>query len=124
MPIKSFTDLQVWQRAMDLVTDVYRVTGAYPRNERFVLAAQSRRAAISIPSNIAEGFCRRSPASYANHLTIALGSQAELFTQLEIARRLGFLSDTDHTRVVQDLAEVERMIRGLWKALQPHIRKP
>ena len=91
MEIKNFTDLYVWQRSMDLVVDVYRVTEQFPRSELFVLTAQTHKSVISLPSNIAEGFRRqqRSLLAYLNHLDIALGSEGELFTQLEIARKLG-----------------------------------
>jgi four helix bundle protein len=91
MPLTHFSQLSAWQRAMDLVVEVYRLTDSYPSHERFGLTAQARRSAISIPSNIAEGFCRRSLAAYINHLNIALGSEGELSTLLEISRRLRLL---------------------------------
>ncbi len=120
MPITNFTQLQVWQRAMDLVVDVYRITASFPRTELFVLAAQTNRSVISIPSNIAEGFCRRSNPAYINHLNIALGSEGELFTQLEIGRRLGFVTANGLARPLQELSEVGRMINGLIASLESH----
>ena len=120
MPITNFTQLQVWQRAMDLVVDVYRIAGSFPRTELFVLGAQTNKSVISIPSNIAEGFCRRSNPAYINHLNIALGSEGELFTQLEIGRRLGFVTANVLARPLQDLSEVGRMINGLITSLESH----
>lgn len=118
MQITSFTDLKVWQRAMDVAVHVYKVTETFPRSELFVLTAQAHKSAISIPSNIAEGFCRRSQASYINHVNIALGSEGELFTQLELGCRLGFATPAALTPLFDDLSEVGRMMRGLVKSLE------
>jgi four helix bundle protein len=118
MEITTFTDLIVWRRAMDLVVDVYRVSDTFPRNELFVLTGQTRKSSISIPSNIAEGFCRHSLPAYINHVNIALGSEGELFTQLELARRLGFADSKTLEQPFQNLAEVGRMMTGLVKALE------
>ena len=126
MKINNFTDLLVWQRSMDLVVDVYRLTKAFPVDERFVLTAQTRRSAISIPSNVAEGFRRqrRSLLSYINHLYIALGSEGELFTQLEACRRLGYLSAKDLERPFADLREIGRMLNGLVSSLEANLNSP
>ena len=91
MTINSFRDLRVWQSGIDLVTHVYRLTQSFPRDEQYGLTSQMRRAAISIPSNIAEGHARESTKEYLNHLSIVQGSLAELQTQIEIAQRLGFV---------------------------------
>src|SRR5687768_12687208 len=106
MKITHFKELTVWQRAMDLVVDVYRLTETYPRSEMFVLTSHTRKTAISIPSNIAEGCCRRSTPAYINHVNIALGSEGELYTQLEASRRLGFASSDRVESLFKDLAEV------------------
>jgi four helix bundle protein len=118
MPITNFTDLKVWQPAMNLVIEVYQLTDTFPARERFVLSAQTRKSAISIPSNIAEGFCRKSLPAYINHLNIALGSEGELFTQLEIGKRLRFASAADVDRRLQHLSEVGKMLRGLSTSLE------
>lgn len=109
MPITTYKDLVVWQRAMDLVTETYRVTSTYPAEERFGLAAHTRRSSISVPSNIAEGYARRRRAEYFRHVDIAYGSAAELETQLIAAKRLGFLAPKEH-RVFELESEVERML--------------
>jgi four helix bundle protein len=121
-PIHNFTNLKVWQRSMDLVVDVYRLTDGYPKTERFALTHQTRKSVVSIASNIAEGFCRGSAPTYINHLHIALGSEGELFTQLECARRLGFVTDLKLERCFDDLSEVGKMLRGLVKSLQRSAR--
>ncbi len=120
MRINNFTDLHVWRHSMNLVVDVYHVTEQFPKSELFVLTAQTHKSVISIPSNIAEGFRRqqRSLPAYLNHLDIALGSEGELFTQLEIGRRLGYVSATTLQKPLADLAEVGRMINGLIRSLE------
>lgn len=93
MNIRSFTQLLVWQKSHKLALEVYRVTRLFPAIERFVLVPQMRRAAISIPSNIAEGFGRRRPADKARHYTIAMGSAEELKAQLLIGRDLQYIGE-------------------------------
>ena len=120
MEINNFTDLHVWRRSMDLVVDVYRVTEQFPKSELFALTAQTHKSVISLPSNIAEGFRRqyRSLLTYLNHLDIALGSEGELFTQLEIGRRLGYVSATTLQKPLADLEEIGRMLNGLITSLE------
>jgi four helix bundle protein len=102
--ITTFRDLEVWQRAMDLVDMVYAATMAMPREE-FDLRKQIRRAAVSIPSNIAEGYRRKKKRpAYQNHVSIALGSQGELETQIEIAKRNAFIAG-DLCQGVFDLSD-------------------
>lgn len=107
---KSHRDLIVWQKAMLLVKEIYRASSRFPEDERFGLTSQVRRAAVSIPSNIAEGRARSTKKDYLHFLHIALGSSAELETQLEIARELSFLSDSEHTTTLRALEEVRRML--------------
>ena len=95
-PVNSFQDLIVWQKAMALATDIYRVTHLLPKEELFGLTSQLRRAAVSIPSNIAEGQARNSPKKFLNFISIAKGSVAELITQLDLCTRLGYLTDPQH----------------------------
>jgi four helix bundle protein len=92
MEIKSFKDLRVWQLGMDLVVHVYRLTEVFPKQEAYGLSSQMQRAAVSVPSNIAEGHTREHGKEYLRHISISQSSLAELETQLEIAMRLGYLS--------------------------------
>lgn len=115
--IKSFRDLIAWQKAMDLADTVYAVTEQFPPRERFGLAHQMRKAAVSIPSNIAEGHRHRRP-SYAHFLTIALGSHGELDTQCELATRRNFIAEDDRRRLCDLLGEVGRLTHGLLRSLE------
>jgi four helix bundle protein len=89
--IKTYRDLTVWQKAVDLVADAYRLSDRFPRSEEFALRLQLRRAAVSVPANIAEGHGRTGIGEYLHHLSIAHGSIAELETLLTVAVRLGYL---------------------------------
>lgn len=109
-PVVSFRDLEVWRSAMDLVVTVYRETDRLPSAERFGLTSQIRRAAMSIPSNITEGHARRSEAAYLNHVGIAIGSQAELDTQIEAALRLGFLDPASAQATLAEIARLRQML--------------
>ena len=122
--VLSFRDLEVWQFGMELVVNVYRATERFPIGERFGLTSQTRRAAVSIPSNIAEGHARRSDAAYLNHIRIALGSQAELGTQIEAAARLGFLSTESATALLAEVDRVRRMLHGLRRSLEHRQKLP
>jgi four helix bundle protein len=103
--MKSYKDLEVWKLSMDLVVDVYKLTESFPGNEIYVLTSQLRRAAISIPSNIAEGSGRKHRKEFSQFLFIAKGSLLELETQLEIAVRLGYLT------ISAELQEKIKLIR-------------
>jgi four helix bundle protein len=115
--IEKFEDLVTWQKGMDLAVAVYRVVDAFPRSETYALGNQLRRAAASIPANVAEGFSRRSRGVYRAHVAIALGSHAEVRTQIELARRLGFISDEAAARLQALGDEVGRLLHGLWRSL-------
>jgi four helix bundle protein len=115
--IQSFRDLVVWQKGVDLTVRVYEVTKAFPRSEAFGLTSQIRRAVVSIPSNIAEGKAAGGQ-NYPRHLRIALGSEAELQTQIELARRLGMVNDKIASELLQHASEVGRMLSALLKSLQ------
>jgi four helix bundle protein len=91
MALKTYRDLEVWKKAMDLVVDVYRLTEEFPPQEKYGLTSQIQRAAVSVPANIAEGYGRSHRKEYLHHLSIARGSLAELETHLTLAVRLGFL---------------------------------
>src|SRR5205809_7674677 len=116
--IKSFRDLEVWQAAMKLAEICYTKTSSFPSRETYGLADQIRRAAVSIPSNIAEGHSRRTLQAYLNHLSIALGSQSELETQVELSTRLGFLSEQSGKEILQIAGQVGRMLHALIQALE------
>jgi four helix bundle protein len=115
--IQSFRDLTVWQKAMALTERVYLETEALPRAEVYGLTSQIRRAAVSIPSNIAEGKAV-SGRNYPRHVRIALGSEAELQTQLELAVRLKMLDPQAARKLVDETAEVGRMLSALLKSLE------
>ena len=104
---------------MTLVEDVYRITSRFPADERYGLTAQVRRASVSIPSNIGEGKRRKRQRAFLYHLDIALGSQGEVEVQLEIAYRLGLISEKDFRRLSASAAEVGRMLNGLIESMQP-----
>jgi four helix bundle protein len=117
MTINSFRDLRVWQAGMDLVVEVYRVTEGFPSRERFGLASQMERAAVSVPSNIAEGHTRAYTRDYLHYVAVAHASVAELQTQVEIAARLGYLSQPDCQRLSEDADALSRQLNKLRVAL-------
>ena len=117
-PIRSHRDLIVWQRAMDLVTEVYRLTEQFPKSELYGLTSQIRRAAASVPANIAEGQGRRLPGEFLQFLGNARGSLLELDTHLEIAVRLGMLSGEHHSDLLQQLIEVRKLLNGLMRSIK------
>jgi four helix bundle protein len=113
MRIESHRDLLIWQRSMDLAEAVYRATTSFPKAEVYGLTAQMRRAAVSIPSNIAEGFYRSTRKDYAHFLSIAKGSLMELETQLLLAMRFRYTSAADGDALVAEIGELERMVSSL-----------
>lgn len=115
--IRDYKDLIVWRKSMDLVKQVYALTAAFPGDERFGLSNQMRRAAVSIPSNIAEGQSRFHRTEFRQFLGVALGSAAEVDTQIIIAAELGYVSKSDSVLTGDRTAEIRRMIRGLLKTL-------
>jgi four helix bundle protein len=116
--IASFRDLLVWQKSATLAATCYRITSAFAREHRFDLVSQIRRAATSIPANIAEGHNRRGRRLYAHYIGIALGSLAELESHLELAARVGIASAEDSRRALQLAEELNRMLHALAKALE------
>lgn len=115
--IKTFRDLLTWQKSIDLVYSIYQVTKRFPLDELYGLTSQMRRSAISVPSNIAEGYGRRSTVDYKRFLKISTGSLYELQTQLEIAFRLTYMSKDDFLKVHEESREVERMLSSLIKKI-------
>jgi four helix bundle protein len=117
MKVKNYQELIVWQKAMDLVEDVYRSSKDFPREEIYGLTSQIRRAAVSIPSNIAEGQGRRTTADFLRHLSIAYGSLRECETQILIARRLKYIAQARLEEVMSRAGEVGRLLNGLMASL-------
>ncbi len=116
---KDYRDLIAWQKAMELVLLVYRVTKSLPREEIYGLTSQMRRAAVSIPSNIAEGQGRHTKRDFHNFLAIALGSLRELETQILITQGLNYITDSVKSELLSLTDRVGRLIRGLAKSLIP-----
>ena len=113
----DYRELVVWQKAMGVVTEIYKVTASFPSEEKFGLSSQARPAAVSIPSNIAEGHGRKATGAYMNHISIAYGSLMELETQMQIAERLGFLPSETGAALQKSISEIARMLNGLKKSL-------
>lgn len=115
--IRRYEDLVAWQKAYELVLSLYRVTKQFPTDERFGLTQQIRRAAVSIPSNIAEGFGRHSRADYLRFLDMARGSTYEVQTQMRLAIDLDYFNDAT-INILEQIAEVERILNGLIQSLR------
>ncbi len=120
--IKSFTDLQAWQVGHSIVLMVYEETRNFPRDEVFVLVSQMRRSAVSITSNIAEGFSRNSSKDKINFFVIAHGSVTELQNQLIIARDVGYITPSSWLKISENLVQVHKLISGLIKYLRNNVR--
>jgi four helix bundle protein len=118
MSTSHFRELDVWNLAMDLVVDVYRITKNFPTEEKYGLTSQIRRAAVSVPSNIAEGQGRRTAGEFLNQLSVARGSLMELRTQLEIALRLDFMSELQFEPLQASANRVGKLMNGLMNSLE------
>ncbi|HEY6446639.1 MAG TPA: four helix bundle protein [Acidobacteriaceae bacterium] len=118
MKMRTFRDLQVWQRSMKLAIEIYAVTKAFPKEELFGLTSQLRRAAVSIPSNIAEGYGRDTEKVFALFVNQARGSLYEVETQIELCRSLGLLNPRQSDQVLANAAEIGRMMHGLIRKLR------
>jgi len=116
--IASYRDLEVWQLAIAVVKDIYCLTKKFPAEEIYGLNSQMRRAAVSIASNIAEGKARQSKSEYVQFLYIALGSTAELETQVTIAKELDYLTLLEEKKLIDQLDHIGKMLRGLIKGLR------
>lgn len=113
MKPKAYTELIVWQKGIELVKQIYQMTKGFPTEKRFGLVSQMRRAAVSVPSNIAEDQARRSIAEFKQFVSISLGSLAELETQVVISVELGYCSKSRATDVFQSVHELQRMLHSL-----------
>ena len=118
----SYRDLKVWQKAMDLTVDIYAATGKFPAEERFGIVQQMRRAAVSIPSNIAEGYGRRTARQRYNFLENSLGSTFELETQTELSSRLGFLRGDDVSKLADTIRGIGRGLAALMRYVEGEAR--
>jgi four helix bundle protein len=116
--VNSFKDLLVWQQSIDLTANIYALTSSFPKSELFGVSSQIQRAAVSVPSNIAEGHARDSTKEYLRFISIALGSLAEVETQLVIANKLLFLNNEILGELLDKTGEIGRMLRGLQKSLK------
>ena len=116
--IVSYRDLDAWQLAMDIVIDVYRLTRALPAEEKFGLSAQLRRAAVAIPSNIAEGHSRIGGGEFRRFVSIARGSGAEVETQMAVAVALGLIVGDEITALSSKLDRLSKMLFSLYRSLQ------
>jgi|SRR5271165_36609 len=117
MTVKQYGDLVAWQKAMDLVEEVYMITKGFPKEEIYGLSSQLRRAAVSIPSNIAEGQSRGS-REFVRYLSVAHGSLSEVETQMAIAKRLGFIDEEQLAKFKALASETGRLIQGLSKSIE------
>ncbi|MBU0569684.1 four helix bundle protein [Patescibacteria group bacterium] len=111
--MKSYKDLKVWKKSFELSILVYKITKKFPKEELYSLVSQIRRSVVSIPSNIAEGYCRNRKLEYIRFLQIAFASGAELETQLLIAKELGYLSKVEFDKVYNLLQEIMKMLNSL-----------
>ena len=119
--MKSHKDLDVWRLAVDLAQNLYEVSKAFPKEEQFGLTSQLRRSAVSVAANIAEGAARSGDKEFTQFLHIALGSTSELETQIEIAKRVGLLSEDVHARLDKLIARIAQMLRGLIRSVKSGI---
>jgi len=117
-PVRGYRDLIVWQDSMDLVVSIYRITATFPKDERYSLVSQLRRAAVSVPSNIAEGHGRSRTGDYLRHLSVAVGSLSEVQTQVQIARRLEYIAEDDQSRLLDSSNAIAKMLGGLIRSLR------
>lgn len=114
--LKNFKELKVWQKACQLCLEIYRATRKFPKKEIYGPTSQIRRSSVSIPSNIAEGYGRKTVGEYIQSLYIAYGSNCELETQILLSGDLGFVEE-DVLRLQKEIGDVERMLKGLIKSL-------
>jgi len=116
--INTFKDLLIWQKGMDIVLDIYKIVASFPAEEKFGLTSQIKRCAISIPSNIAEGWGRNSSGSYAQFLKIARGSLLELETQIIIANKLSLLKENEFEKLSNIITEESKMLNAFIKKIE------
>jgi four helix bundle protein len=116
--LKNYKDLKVWQKSYKLCLEIYRITTKFPKEERYGLTSQIRRSVVSIPSNIAEGYGRKTTLDYTRMLYISYGSVCELETQILLSGDLDLIEKTELSILIKDIAEIERMLKALIKSLE------
>ena len=119
--ISSYQDLTVWQESIVFVSEVYAITKSFPKEEMYGLISQLRRAAVSVPSNIAEGQGRKTPLAFINHLNIAYGSLMEVETQLHIATKLKYVSEEQLDGLLKRSQAIGKMLNGLISSLSKNV---
>jgi four helix bundle protein len=119
--LKNFKELKVWQRAYQVCLDIYQISKDFPNKEKFGLTSQIRRAAVSVPSNISEGYGRRTTPDYIRSLYIAYGSNCELETQTLLSGDLAYINIENQNVLLEKISEVERMLKALIKSLESKI---
>ena len=115
---KPHKNLDVWKKSIELVVHLYRIVGIFPSDEKYALVSQIKRAAVSIPSNIAEGAARNTKKEFINYLHISQGSLSELDTQIEISIKLGFISASDFKQIENIMIDIDKMLSGLIRSLK------
>lgn len=117
--INSYQDLEVWKKAMELVTDIYKITQSFPKEELYGMTNQLRRASVSVPANIAEGWGRGTTKGYIQFLRIARGSLLEVETLMTISQNLGYVNAQDlQEQILQKIIEISKMINSLINSLK------
>jgi four helix bundle protein len=119
--ISSYKDLIAWQKSIALVTDIYMLTKSFPAEEKYGIVSQMNRAAVSIPSNIAEGWGRESSKNYLQFLKISRGSLMETETLLQISRNLNFISTDEYKSITENVDELAKILQGLIKSIQQKV---
>jgi len=119
---QSYRDLNVWKEAMDLVVACYRVTDVFPQKEMYGLGSRLQRAAVSVPSNIAEGQGRPYSKEFLQYIAVAYGSLAEVETHIQIARRLNDIDETEETQILEKTGRIGRMLNSLRKSIQDKMK--
>ena len=122
--LKNYKELKVWQKSYNLCLEIYGVTANFPKEERYGLTSQIRRSVVSIPSNIAEGYGRKTTLDYIRMLYISYGSVCELETQILLAGDLGLIEKGELGPLKKDIAEIERMLKALIKSLKNKPQNP
>ena len=122
--LRNYKDLKVWQKSYNLCLLIYKVTSDFPRQEQYNLVSQIRRTAVSLPSNIAEGYGRKTTVEYIRYLYIAYGSHCELETQVSLSGDLELIKPDILDKIQQDIAEVERMLKSLINSLEKKLSAP
>ena len=122
--LKNFKELRVWQESYSLCLDIYKITKSFPKEEKYGLTNQVRKSAVSIPSNIAEGYGRKTIGEYTHFLYIAYGSECELETQIQLCNDLGYLKSNDYKELQDKIKGVERMLKALIRSLDKKNQNP